>query len=119
MLKTISLSKYLQVSVVLLCIGSVGCGADDQLKSEDAMDQEILAADDQPISVEAEPIQDVSWTDPKNLVEGDFDSPMPVLDSVDGVTLTPEEEERAIDQAREEEKHTKPPSKPKTPPSKE
>ena len=40
-------------------------------------------------------------------------SPMPELDSVDDVLLTPEEEARAIEEARKTEKITKPPSRPK------
>lgn len=42
-----------------------------------------------------------------------YASPMPELDSVDDVLLTPEEEARAIEKARETEKITKPPSRPK------
>ncbi len=40
-------------------------------------------------------------------------SPMPELDSVDDVLLTPEEEARAVEEARVIEKITKPPSRPK------
>lgn len=119
MLKPFSLRKYILLSLILLCFGSVGCNADDEFNSEEAMDQKILAADKEPISVETEATQDTSWIDPRFLAEGYFESPMPVLDSVDEVSLTPEQEERAIGQAGEKEKYTKSPRKPKTTPPKE
>lgn len=119
MLKPFSLAKYFYVSLVVACIGSVGCSADDDFDSEETMNQENLSADNEQIAVEAEAIKDASWIDPKILAEGDYESPMPILDSVDEVSLTSEEEERAIDEAREKEKHTKAPRGPKTPPSKD
>ena len=119
MVKPFSLAKYFYVSLILACFGSAACSADNDFNGEKTMDQENLASDKEPISIETEATTDAMLTDPKSLALRDNESPMPVLDSVDDVLLTPEEEERAIDEARDKEKYTKTPSGPKTPPSKE
>lgn len=119
MLKPLSRAKYFYVSLVLACFGSAGCSADDDFNSEETIDQEYLASEKELIFIETEATEDAMWTDPKSLAEREYESPMPVLDSVAEVSLTPEEEERAIDEARDKEKYTKSPRGPKTPPSKE
>ena len=107
---------------MLLCFGSVGCNADEEFNGGEEMDQKIVETDDKgPISVDTDATPD-GWTaDIKSLVEEEFEfeTPMPVLESVDEVLLTPEEEQLAMEQAEDKEKYTKTPRGPKKPPSKE
>lgn len=110
-----NLLKTILITLILPCIGLVGCKANGDSDGADD-DQKISITDENIISVEAENSQDSLTVDPKSLMDEDVASPMPELDSVEDVLLTSDEEERVIDEAREKEKYEKEPRKPKPPP---
>lgn len=95
------------------------CDADEDTNSVGKMNQETKAPGKKPVTTELGDAQPGSYEDPHALAEGEFESPMPVLESVDEVLLSPEEEENAKAKAEEKQTYTKKPGKPKSATQKE